>query len=164
MVPEEPANNRRCFIQESDKRTAMNRRYFLRLTGLSGAAMVALPGLGYVSTTNKDAAVGVIMHELAYLKLDRIGVEQFVEDYFRGHYINSSLKAQLNLMTCYYLGVKTNSSRLVYEIVHYYLISTDFFLNKMDERKPVKYLGIFNSYTRPCSNPFSFLYYPSEVV
>ncbi len=142
----------------------MNRRYFLRLTGLSGAAMVALPGLGYVSATNKEAAVGVIMQELAYLKLDRKGVEQYVEDYFRNHYINSSFKAQLNLKTCYYLGVTSGNSRLVHEIVHYYLISTDFFLNKMDESRLVKYLGIYNAYARSCSNPFSFLYYPPEVV
>lgn len=45
-------------------------------------------------------------------------------------------------------------------IVGDFLISTDFFINKMDPQKPVKYTGIYDPYQRPCSNPFSNLFYP----
>ncbi|KAA3436784.1 twin-arginine translocation signal domain-containing protein [Rufibacter hautae] len=142
----------------------MNRRNFLRLTGLAGAALVALPSLGFMSTSIKDAAVGIITKELSYLKLDKKGVEQFVDDYFKGHYINSSLKTQINLKSCYYLGVDANESRLLSKLVHNYLTSTDFFLNKMDESKTVKYIGVNKSYKMPCSNPFSSFYYPPATV
>ncbi|RNI25594.1 twin-arginine translocation signal domain-containing protein [Rufibacter latericius] len=142
----------------------MNRRNFLRLTGLAGAAMVALPSLGFMSTSIKEAAIGVITKELSYLKLDRKGVEQFVDDYFKTHYINNSLKTQINLKSCYYLGVNANDSRLLSKLVHNYITCTDFFINRMDESKTVKYMGLNKSYKMPCNNPFSSFYYPTTSV
>lgn len=45
------------------------------------------------------------------------------------------------------------------EIVGDFLLSTDFFMNKMDTKRTVNYIGLYNPYLRPCSNPFSNLYY-----
>ncbi|WP_152267915.1 hypothetical protein [Agriterribacter humi] len=45
-------------------------------------------------------------------------------------------------------------------IVGNFLLSTDFFINKMDATTPVKYIGIYDPYQKPCSNPFSNLFYP----
>ncbi len=101
------------------------------------------------------------MNELSYLKLDKPGVEQFVDDYLRGHYITTSMKAKFNLMSCYYLGVNATKSLTITKLVQTYLVSTDFFLNKMDESKTVKYINRNMPYKMPCYNPFSFLYYPS---
>ncbi|WP_205499834.1 twin-arginine translocation signal domain-containing protein [Rufibacter psychrotolerans] len=141
----------------------MNRRNFLRVTSLAGAATIALPSLGYMTTSLKDAAVGVIINELNYLTLDRAGVEQFVDDYLRGHYINSSLKAQFSLISCYYLGGNVTKSLTIPKLVQSYLISTDFFLNKMDERRTIKYINRNMPYKLPCYNPFSALYYPQAA-
>lgn len=142
----------------------MNRRSFLKLSGITGAAVVALPSFGFVSTSIKKAAVGIIMQELNYLKLEKEGVEQFVEDHYKKHYINDSLTSQLKIKSFYYLHVKPDNSYLVFELVNNYLLSSDFFINKMDESKPVKYMGLYSPYTKPCFNPFSKLYYPPAAV
>ena len=49
------------------------------------------------------------------------------------------------------------------DIIGNFLLSTDFFINKMDESKEISFIGLFDPYTRPCSNPFSNLYYPLNV-
>lgn len=48
------------------------------------------------------------------------------------------------------------------KIVEKFLLSTDFFINKMDESKPVVFSGrIWGPYATPCMNPFSAIFYPS---
>jgi len=142
----------------------MNRRNFLKFTGITGVAVIALPSFGFVSTSVKNAAVGIIKQELHYLKLEKEGVEQFVNDHYKTHYINNSLMSQLKIRSFYFLHVKPEHSYLVTDLIESYLLSTDFFINKMDESKPLKYLGLYNPYTKPCFNPFSKLYYPPVAV
>jgi hypothetical protein len=48
------------------------------------------------------------------------------------------------------------------QIVGLFLLSTDFFQNKMDPKRPIHYVKIYNPYFTPCSNPFSNLYYPES--
>jgi len=139
----------------------MKRRSFLKLGGLAGVALVAVPSLGFVSTSMKEAAVGIITKEFSYLKLDKKGVEQFVSDYYGNQ--NGPLNTQLKLKSYYFLGVQSDRSGLVDDLTRRYIISTDFFLNKMDESKPVNYLGMYDPYTRPCAHPFSSMYYPPVV-
>lgn len=45
------------------------------------------------------------------------------------------------------------------EIVGHFLLSTNFFFNKMDTTKAIKYESIYDPYFRPCSHPFSNLFY-----
>lgn len=52
---------------------------------------------------------------------------------------------------------KIDRSRIVGD----FLLSTDFFTNKMDIKRPVKYIEVYDPYQRPCSNPFSNLFYPN---
>jgi len=47
------------------------------------------------------------------------------------------------------------------EIVGLFLLSTNFFQNKMDTTKPIRFMRIYNPYFSPCANPFSNSYYPS---
>ena len=56
----------------------------------------------------------------------------------------------------YYTKYTVDRSRIVGD----FLLSTDFFINKMDPQKPVKYTTIYDPYQKPCSNPFSNLFYP----
>lgn len=58
------------------------------------------------------------------------------------------------------LPYKTKNSLDRSRIVADFLLSTNFFTNKMDGTKPVKFVGIYDPYERPCSNPFSNLFYP----
>jgi hypothetical protein len=45
------------------------------------------------------------------------------------------------------------------QLVGDFLMSTDFFLNEMDEDREIQYIGFYDPYLRPCSNPFSNLFY-----
>lgn len=134
----------------------MQRRKFLQLTGL-GAAALALPGVGYSAISTEEAIAGILKNEFDYLKLDEKGVEQFVADFFKfrgqGKYVH--IKAR----TLYLLKVKSPDSSLVDRLAREYILSTDFFINKMDESKTVKYIGLYDPHKRPCANPFTYNYY-----
>lgn len=45
------------------------------------------------------------------------------------------------------------------KIIGLFLLSTDYFINKMDLKKEVKYNNLYNPYKNYCSNPFSNLFY-----
>jgi hypothetical protein len=47
-------------------------------------------------------------------------------------------------------------------IIADFLMSTDFFMNKMNPDKEIKYIGFYDPYMRPCSNPFSNLFYSRQ--
>ncbi len=49
-------------------------------------------------------------------------------------------------------------------IVRNFLLSTDFFIHKMDVESQIRYIGLHNPYSRPCSNPFSNIYYNANAI
>ncbi|MBF9236507.1 hypothetical protein I2I05_03775 [Hymenobacter sp. BT683] len=137
----------------------MRRRSFLQLVGL-GAAAVAVPaGVAY-SASVEDALAGIILHEFHFLKIDRTGVDEFVADYYKRTGANQQFFLNVKTKAYYLLKIDSERSQLVRTLTTLYLLSTDFFLNRMDERKEVKYLGWYNPHKTPCANPFSALYYP----
>ncbi len=123
---------------------------------------MAIPAIGFGSVSAQAAATGIIMKELNYLTLDKPGVEQYAADYLR--YENSTPQIQTKLKLYYLSGIGSNKSSIISSLVEKYLLSTDFFLNKMDESRTVKYAGYYNPYKSPCTNPFSSLYYPAEQI
>ena len=137
----------------------MLRRNFLKLTGLGAGALVALPMFGFATTSYEDAVAGIINKEIGYLKLDQKGLDKFIQDFAK----DKNEKERLKVRSLYLLGVEPGKSDTIRGIVTAYLFSTDFFMNKMDETKPVNYIGLNTPYTRPCAHPFSFLYYPPTV-
>jgi hypothetical protein len=60
--------------------------------------------------------------------------------------------------------MKASNARLGSMITQEYLLSTDFFRNKMDESRIVKYIGFYNPYQMPCTNPFSSTFYPPASI
>lgn len=137
----------------------MKRKRFLQLMAGS-VALSAIPGVWFLRKDAKASAIHLIFSELYYLKLDKKGVEAFVSDYFVIH--NSGLfKNEVKAIDM--LGL--SASRLGYTeiLVKDYLLSSTFFKNKMDEAKVVDYTGVvYNPFKVPCSNPFSFIYYPEN--
>ena len=138
----------------------MDRRKFLKLTGF-GAALAVLPSIGIASGSSDEAIYEVIMREFSYLKLDPDGVKQFLADYAKIYQPNTIERMKIR---CYnVLKVNVNDSYLLDRYVKKYIESTDFFLNKMDESKTVKYLNLdlFDPHKTPCANPFSYSHYPN---
>ena len=146
----------------------MQRRKFIGLTALAGAGLAA--GAGFVYFENFQAlARKIIMEDTATLKIAPAEYDKFFIDVekhrkwdalfppphrqlLKWHYYIDNQLFRLPYATSY----KTNRSKLVGT----FLLSTDFFLNRMDVSKPIRYNVLFDPYFYPCSNPFSNLYYP----
>ena len=140
----------------------MRRRSVLQLLGL-GTAAVAVSAVGINAISVENALAGIILNEFSFLKIDRKGLDQFVADYYRMVWANKNVLTNAKTKTYYFLEVKGDQSKLVRTFAQLYLLSTDFFQNRMDESKEVKYLGWYNPHKTPCANPFSALYYPPTV-
>lgn len=140
----------------------MKRRKFLTFVGVGTGAVLIPPALYLVSPSVKKYAVQIIKEELHYLKLDIEGVERYVEDYFKAD--DNKIMVNIRWKTFYYLGITWQKSNQVTELIKYYLLSTNFFINKMDESKPVKYLGMYTPYKSPVPNPYSYILYPPETI
>lgn len=139
----------------------MNRRKFLILTGVSTGCIV-IPASVYFFTGDVNAySCLLIKKQLHYLKLEEGSVEKYVSEYF-----NNSNDAVLRMKwkTMYYLNSTYEDSNTLKELIKYYLLSTDFFINKMDESKVIKYLGLYSPYKSPVPNPFAYTLYPPEKV
>ncbi|WP_421943918.1 hypothetical protein [Pedobacter sp.] len=135
----------------------MNRKKFLIIAGVSTGSLIVPSGIYFVSGSVKKYAALLIKKQLSYLKLETNSVETYVEDYFQG---NNDLMAKLRWKTMYYLGITWENSNTLKDLIKYYLLSTDFFINKMDESKNVKYLGLYSPYKSPVPNPFAYTLYP----
>lgn len=140
----------------------MRRRNFLRIAGL-GTAAVALPGISVYATSLEETTSGIIMNQFSFLKLDKAGVRQFAADYCAAADTNKTLYVQTKMKLYDLFKVDSDRSQLVRTITTLYLVSTDFFQNKMDESKVVRYQSLYNPHKTPCANPFSSLYYPPAV-
>ncbi|KEO73110.1 hypothetical protein [Anditalea andensis] len=136
----------------------MNRRKFLTITGI-GAAAMAIPTIGLTSTSLFDAAKGVLHQEFNYLNLDGDGVDQYLHEYLKKN--SEGISYELKMKAFHLFNVRAEKSTIVTHLTQNYLLSTDFFINKMDETKTVYYLGPYNPYTAPCTNPYTNHFYPS---
>jgi hypothetical protein len=139
----------------------MRRREFLLVSGaVSGSILVS--GTMYLSSGSvKKYTTLLIKRHLNYLKLEPGSVEKYVDDYFKN---NNSTLEKLKWKTIYYLHINWEKSSQLLELIKYYLLSTDFFINKMDERKTVHYLGFYSPYKSPVPNPFSYIIYPPDEI
>ncbi len=146
----------------------MTRRRFI--IGLLALAVVFIGGAILVIPFEK--VVGKILRtQLSFLKLENAAVDSFTRDMASsGYYEKKSFDWKKQLFVRIYHFFENPlipiPGRGRYDayctfFVNDFLLSTDFFLNKMDESKTVTYIALFEPYKRPCSNPFSNLYYPA---
>lgn len=137
----------------------MKRKRFLQLFA-GGIAISAIPGIWFLRKDARQAAINIITYELHYLKLDKNGVEKFVDDYLKSH-SNNLFKNEVKAVDM--LGISSGHLGYTEFLVKDYLLSSSFFKNKMDESKIVEYSGnVYNPYKTPCGNPFSFFYFPQS--
>jgi hypothetical protein len=132
----------------------MKRRKFLTIAGISGV-VAALASFKFITNPFEKVAKGIIKSELNYLDLDEEGLDRFVAEY-------SKLKDRnykLTMKGYSLFGINSAKSGKVHQLVSAYLLSSDFFQNKMDEKRTIKYVGLYDPYTRPCAHPFSHVHY-----
>lgn len=139
----------------------LERRRFLKFAGIGGA-LVLLPISIFLAVKSlEDIAVDLITKEFHYLKLDKDGVRKYAQDYLQKD--KPGIAAGIKWRSYYVLNFNSNDSDNIKFLVTYYLLSSDFFMNKMDESKTVSYMGINHQYTAPCSSHFSFMSDPEEA-
>jgi len=139
----------------------MNRRKFLVLTGVATGAVIIPASVYFITGSVSEYAVLIIKKQLDYLKLEHGSVEQYVNDYF--HNSNNAVM-RMKWKSIYYLNISWERSNTLMELIKNFLLSTDFFINKMDESKVVKYLGLYSPYKSPVPNPFAYTLYPPGEV
>lgn len=132
------------------------------LLGVGTGSVVVPASFYFLSPTIKAYALLLIKRELAYLKLADDSIEKYVEDYFES--AQNDLMSKLKWKAMYFLRIGPEQSTILFELVKYFLLSSDFFIHKMDEQQPVNYLGLYSPYKSPVPNPFSFVLYPPNEV
>lgn len=140
----------------------MERRKFILLAGIGTGMCLIPPSLYFVAPGMKKYAVHLIEKEFHYLKIAPGAVARYVDDYFAAS-ANNTLE-NIRWKVFYYMGVTYEKSDRLRDLLKYFLLSTDFFINKTDESKTVNYLGMYSPYSSPIPNPYSFIIYPPETI
>lgn len=140
----------------------MERRTFIALAGVGVGLCIVPPSLYYIAPGTQEYALEIIKKELYYLKITPGSAEKYVTAYFLR--MGNDTVSTLKWKTTYYLRLNYEKSDRVRDLIKYFLLSTDFFINKTDESKTVNYLGLYSPYTSPIPNPYSFIIYPAADI
>lgn len=126
---------------------------------------------GYIFFEKFESLVRkIIIKDTSSLKVSFEEIDKYLDAARRNKHLISDmpLSNQQLLKWHYYLdnswfalpyNNKNNVDRS--KIVGDFLLSTDFFTNKMDISKPVKFTAVYDPYQKPCCNPFSNIFYPN---
>ncbi|HEY9049718.1 MAG TPA: hypothetical protein VIN08_27660 [Ohtaekwangia sp.] len=143
----------------------MNRRSFIRLSLLAIPAAIA----AYLLLNFDKVVKRILIADTQSLKVPDEAIDRFLNEAKREHFWNKfSFSKKMFICVQHFfssLGIKLkyHTKYVQYRsmITGQFLLSTDFFLNKMDPSKDVTYIGFFNPYKTGCSNPFSSLRFTS---
>ncbi|MDH7460403.1 twin-arginine translocation signal domain-containing protein [Chitinophagaceae bacterium 26-R-25] len=142
-----------------------SRRKFLKLTA---GGILAL-GAGYVGVKSfspfRKVIIDILYEDLKGLKIKQGDIEKFADKAAEVNPWHFNAKKQ-KLMAAYgpikWMPLPFKKEYKLYrdDVVSRFLLSTDFFTNKMDESKEIAYMGaIWGPYSTPCLNPFSSMFY-----
>lgn len=143
----------------------MKRRKFITI--ISGFSLASIGG--YITyPAFQEVVKKIILHTTSGLNLEENQIEIFLaeantenywsqfsvfkKEFIKAHYLLENAVVTIPYFTKY-LQYKN-------KILGQFLLSTDFFMNKMDSRKKINYIGFYNPYKLSCGSPFSNLYYP----
>ncbi|MFA0960568.1 hypothetical protein AB9P05_02050 [Roseivirga sp. BDSF3-8] len=143
----------------------MKRRKFIGLIGAAGAGSLLV---GYAIAPSFEKTLEQIIREsIRGLELESGAVASFLNEAEEEGVLNQYDLSKQEFIKAHHL-LKNKMFTLPYEhkylqmrddLVGKFLLSTDFFINKMNTTRTVKYLGLYDPYSRPCTNPFSSVYY-----
>ena len=140
----------------------MKRRTFITLAGVGAGLCIVPPALYYIAPGTQEYALKVLKKELNYLKIAPGSMEKYVVDYFNR--LGNDTLSTLKWKTTYYLQLNYEKSDRVRDLIKYFLLSSDFFINKTDESKLVHYVGLYSPYTSAIPNPYSFIIWPAADI
>ncbi len=146
----------------------MKRRTFVKigivLGGFGLAGALTIPSF-------KKTVVKILTKETTHLKIDQSAIGQFIQDANKEQYwLQFSLSKKIMIVGFTYVGFLKSMLPYYNKYVQYrsqitgrFLLSTDFFLNKMDVAKTIQYKQFYNPYKQPCYSPFSVNFYPETA-
>lgn len=145
----------------------MKRRNFLKLLG-AGSILAAA---GYWGLSSFESSIkDIIMEDTKGLQLEEGTIDRFLADAKKEifwHEYDLTKKGFIVAHTWLgsgFLPYKLKYSQYRSKVVGTFLLSTDFFMHKMDENRTISYVGFYNPYRRPCASPFSNLSYPQPTA
>jgi hypothetical protein len=133
------------------------RKFILRIAG-AGGAVAGLGAVFFSTSPLKGSIERKIQGELSFLRLDPEGLSRFAADYTR----RMTPRGKKALVGYSFLRFPSRYSQKIRRLLNVYLLSTDFFQNKMDESRTIRYIALYDPQFRPCVNPFSGGHYPME--
>jgi hypothetical protein len=144
----------------------MNRRRFIQITIVGGFA--AAVG-AYMMLAFRSAVRRMIAADTAGLKIEEGSIDRFIADAEQEFWLQRYGLAKraligLHTHTRGMLGLLPFKGKYLQyrsEIVGQFMLSTDYFYNKMDDNIQVNYAAFFNPHKGPCANPFSSAIYPA---
>lgn len=146
----------------------MDRRKFIVFLTSGFVASVAAGASAFFSWPNNISIYKRILNQgTEGLKVEESLIDKFLDDIKNKRNWNPLSKSKRNLLKIYFplesilflLPYQTKYKQSKAELVGWFLLSTDFFMNKMQNEKNISYVGVFDPYKGACSNPFSHLYY-----
>jgi len=147
----------------------MHRRKLLKFAALGAAGILVSSGAFVFFEKFDYLARKIVMKDTAMLNIDSTVYDQFFSDVEKQRKWDKLFDKQHKHLLKWHYYIDNPLFRLHYasnyqvnraKIVNTFLLSTDFFVNKMDVSRPIKYRMLFDPFLYPCSNPFSNLYYP----
>lgn len=144
----------------------MKRRNFLKVAG----AGTVLAATGFWSIRSFQSGIKtIIVQDTQGLNLKEEEIDKFLADakkemFWKQHdFTKKGFILAHTWLGSAYLPYRVKYSQYRSKIVGTFLLSTDYFSNKMDPEKTIQYVAFYNPYKRPCSSPFSNLYYPQSA-
>jgi hypothetical protein len=145
----------------------MKRRTFIK----AGIALTTVAVAVAVFPSFRSTVKRILAKDTDALRLDPSSIDRFIDDAQREQYLNTFSRVKRILITLHTYagplsGILPYANKYIQyrgQITGHFLLSTDFFRNRMDTSKAVEYTGFYNPYTQPCSNPFSSIYYPETA-
>lgn len=148
----------------------INRRRFIKYSFI-GTSAVSAGYLGYKAASPLEKSIkNILIADLAGLKVKLVDINAYAKEIADKNDIGLTfIKIQLiwiyNALPAkgWPLPFKKRYLQLRADVVGNFLLSTNFFFNKMDEEQEIKYSGvIYKPYESSCVNPFSGLFYKQQ--
>jgi hypothetical protein len=148
----------------------MNRRRFIILSVIGVLSAIALSIVAIYDF--ETVVLKILKRDLSYLKIKESDMLRFLDDARNSGYWERVKfdKKKKAFVVVYFLLPRIGLPyefkfvQLRAQIVGNFLLSTDFFTNKMDEQRDIQYVALFDPELRACQNPFSHMYYPQNPL
>jgi hypothetical protein len=128
----------------------------------AGAGLLGVGGWRFLRSHDEEAILMVLRKRLGYLHLDEAGMRAFASDLASRKLVSSGKLRLMVTLGPLYRRLALNERNSITaairhgeeRIVTNYLLSSDFFINGVDETRTVRYLGFYDP-LHACSNPFA---------